>query len=638
MQVLVYIVGFLFITLAARQIGQAFSYFRLPLISGYLLAGIVAGPFVLDFVSIEAVENLRVLDEISLAFIAFAAGSELYLDEMRSRFRSILWHTAGQLVLVFGLGVGAMLILAPMLPFVSEHPGPVGLAVALLTGAILVARSPSSAIAIVNELRAKGPFTKTVLGVTILMDVVVVTLFAVTTSVVDLILTGERFNLLFVLILVAELALSVGLGYAVGRGLRFILHTRFNRVIKIVLLLAVGFAVFDLSAIVRDFSPQVLPFEILLEPLLICMVGSFVVTNYSPYRTEFLDIIDEAGPVIYLIFFTLVGESLRLDILAQTILITLVIFGVRLVGLFLGSLAGGMIAGDPMRQNRVAWMAYVTQAGIGLGLAKEAAVEFPELGDEFATLVISVIVLSQLVGPPMLNWVIRRMGESRLPPEPEPDTVRDVLILGVGGQAQALARQLQAVNWQVTIADTDAAQLERCRQDGIHTALIPDISLKSLNGLVTRATDAIVAMLDNDADNYRACELAYTHFGIPRRIVRLNDYAWADRFTELDALVVYPTSAVVNLLAQFVRAPQSAALLLQQDPASKTVQVTVTDPDVSGLLLRDLRLPGDVLVLGITRDGTSIVPHGHTRLRLNDEVVLIGAPERLAEVTLRLGY
>ena len=48
------------------------------------------------------------------------------------------------------------------------------IAVAMLAGAILVARSPSSAIAIVNALRAKGPFPQTALGVTVIMDVVVI--------------------------------------------------------------------------------------------------------------------------------------------------------------------------------------------------------------------------------------------------------------------------------------------------------------------------------------------------------------------------------------------------------------------------------------------------------------------------------
>jgi len=82
-----------------------------------------------------------------------------------------------------------------------------------MAGAILVARSPSSAIAIVNELRAKGPFTQTVLGVTVIMDVVVITLFAFNSEIADALLTGISVNVFFAILLFAELGFSIFLGY-----------------------------------------------------------------------------------------------------------------------------------------------------------------------------------------------------------------------------------------------------------------------------------------------------------------------------------------------------------------------------------------------------------------------------------------
>jgi Trk K+ transport system NAD-binding subunit len=45
-----------------------------------------------------------------------------------------------------------------------------------------------------------------------------------------------------------------------------------------------------------------------------------------------------------------------------------------------------------------------------------------------------------------------------------------------------------------------------------------------------------------------------------------------------------------------------------------------------------------VLILNIIREGHSIVPHGSTKLRLNDEVTLLGDSEQLRETILRLGY
>ena len=53
---------------------------------------------------------------------------------------------------------------------------------------------------------------------------------------------------------------------------------------------------------------------------------------------------------------------------------------------------------------------------------------------------------------------------------------------------------------------------------------------------------------------------------------------------------------------------------------------------------RDVRLPEDVLLLDVTRNGPSLVPNGYTRLQQGDEVTLLGQPESLEAVTIRLGY
>jgi Trk K+ transport system NAD-binding subunit len=68
------------------------------------------------------------------------------------------------------------------------------------------------------------------------------------------------------------------------------------------------------------------------------------------------------------------------------------------------------------------------------------------------------------------------------------------------------------------------------------------------------------------------------------------------------------------------------------------VQITIKNRDVDGLLLRDLRLPADVLFMDITRNGDVMMPHGYTKLQLDDEVTLVGRGDSLDEATLKLGY
>ena len=83
------------IALASNQIGELFRKAHLPLISGFLFTGIVAGPYLLNLISIDAVEHLRFVDAFALAFIAFAAGDELYIRELRGFFNRIRWVTVG---------------------------------------------------------------------------------------------------------------------------------------------------------------------------------------------------------------------------------------------------------------------------------------------------------------------------------------------------------------------------------------------------------------------------------------------------------------------------------------------------------------------------------------------------------------
>ena len=633
--ILIFVAGFALIALAAKEIGNFFKKIHLPLISGFLFAGIIAGPFILGLIPSEAIEHLRFVDEVSLAFIAFAAGGELYFEELRSRLKAITWVIAGLVVFTFTLGSVAVFILADFIPFMQAMPPTARVAVSILAGAILVARSPSAAIAIIKELRAKGPFTQTVLGVTVIMDVVVITLFAINSSTANALLTGFGFDLSFILLLSAEILASVGVGYILAKILQFILSCRINNLIKIGLILLAGFSIFILSEEIRQISHDLLPFEVLIEPLLICMVGGFLVTNSSQHRAEFTEILHGSGLPIYVAFFTLTGASLELDVLARTWPIALALFVVRLVGIFAGSLIGGMLAREPMGHNRIRWLAFVTQAGVALGLAKTVAVEFPGFGSAFATMIISLVVLNELIGPILFKWTINQVGEAHTRADHEFDGVRDAIIFGLEGGSLALARQLETHGWQVKVAATsnnhNGTNIEA---SDIDILSISDLTLETLHQLNAAQAEAIVTML-SDEENYYICELAYEHFGTENLVVRLNNRANFDRFHELGALIVDPATAIVSLLDHLVRSPSAASLLLGIDDSQDIIDVEVRDPSLHGMAVRNLHLPLDTIILSIHRDGHTIISHGHTRLKLGDHVTVVGSLKSLDELMLR---
>jgi Trk K+ transport system NAD-binding subunit/Kef-type K+ transport system membrane component KefB len=638
MELLTYTAIFFFIALAAKKIGEWFSRVGLPYITGYLLTGIIAGPFVLGLLPGEATSTLRYIDELALGIIAFVAGSELYLVEIRSRLRSIGWISGG--LLFFGLLISGVAIyfLTEAIPFTQGMDTASRLAVAILGGVILLALSPASTIAVIKEVRAKGPFTSTILGVTVTMDVVIIVAFAVAVAVASALLEGIGFNLTAIGLLFIDLAAAVGLGYLIGKLLDFILGTTLDRRLKTGLVLLIGYLIFWLGLTIIELSHNLLPFEIHIEPLLVAMIGGFMVTNFTNHREQFEEILHGIGPLVYVAFFTLTGVAIKLDILMATWTIAVALFGIRILSIFVGSFVGSRRAGESPLFQRNAWLGLITQAGIALGLAREVALEFPTLGDAFATMVISVVVLNEIFGPLFLKWALRRVEETNVPLPSSRNEIRDAAILGIEEQSLELARLLQAHDWQVIVADTDASHVERMQTADVSEKFIPTIDEESLKEVLSNNTDALVAMLPNDEDNYRACEIAFGKYGVQRIIVRPKDMSWARRFRELGALIVDPASAMVNLLSQSVRAPQSTSILLKQDSGREIMQITVNNPELDGLLVRDLRLPEDVLFLEVARNGQAIVPSGYTPLKLMDEVTLLGQPESLSEVTLKMGY
>lgn len=640
MEVLLFSGSFLIVALAAYYIGKIFSRFGLPYITGYLLTGMVAGPFVLALLPANASTQLRYIDEISLAVIAFVAGSELYLVEIRGRLKSIAW-TTGSVIVAGLILIGIVLfVLTQFLSFSDVLLTPGRIAIALLGATILLALSPASTIAVIKEVRAKGSYTKTVLGVTVTMDVAIILLFAVSVAVASALLTGTGFDGNFVLLLVLELGAAIVAGFGVGKLLQYLLSTSINKWVKIGLVLLIGYAIFAIAYWLIDFTHDNLPIEIHIEPLLVAMIAGFMVTNFTAYREQFDEILHDVGPAVYVAFFTLTGIGLKLDILIATLPIAVALFSVRVLAIFIGSYLGGRFAQESSSYRKYAWLGLITQAGIALGLARETAVEFPLLGDSFATLIIAVVVLNEIFGPMFLKYALRRVGDANIPEPRKQDEVRDVVILGIEEQSIELARQLKKNNWRVMLADVDEEHVARVSGNGVTTLHIPEITREVISGLVppTANIDAVVILLDDDQLSLKACEIAFENFAVPRLVVRINDLANADKFTEMGALVVDQASAMVNLLDQSVRATQTTALLLHQDSGRELVQVTVSNPDVAGQLVRDLRLPQDVLFLDVSRNGQSIVPNGYTRLNLRDEITLIGKADSLEEATLKLGF
>ncbi|MDX2430144.1 MAG: cation:proton antiporter [Bacteroides sp.] len=636
-KMLVYLGAFGIVAVAAGRMAGAFQKVKLPLISGFLIIGLISGPEVLGLIEQETLDGLGFINDVALAFIAFAVGSELYLNELRSRMKAIVAMTISQMVITFLLISLAMYFLMDVIPVFSVMKLAPRVAISMLAGTVAIANSPASAIAVINELRARGPFTQTSIGVTVFKDFIVVIFFAVMFTLSKSLIQEAEFKMIYIVQVLVELILALGIGFLVWLILRLVLSIKGGLPLKKGLVLLTGFLVYAFTHIAAEHSNEYLGMELHIEPLLICIIASFLVTNFSVYRNDFVKIVKELGPYVYIVFFTLTGAMVSLSVVASLWFVTLILFGSRIISLVFAGYMGGALAGDSQLYRRISWLPYVTQAGVGVGLAAIIATEYPGWGGVFATLMISVIVLNQMVGPPLFKWALHLVGEVHVKSDGSFDVERKILIFGWENQSQALASQLKKQNWKVQFVVTNPSEETLANKEyeiheyqGAHHLALRKFSAET--------ADTIVCLL-SDEENYAICETAYEHFGTKHLITRLHDREYYKRFLKINVMVMDPNTAMVSLMEHFIRAPIATSLLLGMDETQDSIDIELRNHDYHGLTLRDLRLPSDVIILSVTRGDHPIISHGYTRLRLGDIVTMVGSNESLDTVRLNLqGY
>ncbi len=405
-------ISFGFLILTAYLVARLLQRVGLPKITGYIFAGMLFGPSGLGLLQQATIEELKLVDDLALTFIAFAAGGELRLAMLRERRRSIALTLVCLIVFVL-LGVTFSIIaFRSVFPFTAGRTFSQALSIAVICGVIAVARSPSSAIAIISETKARGPFTETVLGVTVAADVLTIFLFAIALSFAELALSADgSFDVVFLLGIGSEVAASLVIGLVLGRVVALYLDR--VRTARTIFVLCAAFLVTKFSHGFAGLLDAEFNVHFHLEPMLICLTAGFCVQNLTKHGDAFLKVIDRSSLPIYAVFFALSGAALRLDALEQTWHWALVLVGLRAVFIYGSTFLGGRLAADPLRFQRASGLGFLTQAGVSLGLAKVVSERFPGFGNDLATLIVATIAVNQIIGPVAFKQALTYVGETK---------------------------------------------------------------------------------------------------------------------------------------------------------------------------------------------------------------------------------
>jgi Kef-type K+ transport system membrane component KefB len=371
----------------------------LPKLTGYLLAGVLAGPFVLELVTREMTDSLRIVNGVATCILGLTAGAELNLERVRPVRRTLRALTVIAVLGVIGVLAGVLFLIRPMLPMLAAMSTTECVVVCVVVGVALTPQSPSVMMAILSETRADGPLSQLMLASVVVADLVVVLCYAIAAAVAGA-LIGNGVDMV-------DLALSVGwelLGSVVSGVAVGMLIGQFIRSVDR------GASLFALliCVVVAEIGSRVS-----LDPLIVTLAAGIWLENFSRANASaLLRGFESAQLPVFLVWFALSGTRLDLAQLWAGIVPVLILAAARGGWFFVGSRIACAWTAAPPTVTRYSWVGLVPQAGLSLALIVVIQNDFPSFGGAAAVMILSLLGVNLLVSPVLLRSALIRSGEA----------------------------------------------------------------------------------------------------------------------------------------------------------------------------------------------------------------------------------
>ena len=374
---------FLLIGWGAHAIGE---YLRLPRVTLLFIAGFVCGPFVLNVFSHNMDRWFPAIAHMALAMVAFLLGSNFVKSEIKERGRAIIYISLAKSIAAAVLVFCATLIIGK------------NLILALLLAGIAPASAPAATIDVIHETGAKGPLTKTILGVVAVDDAWGVMLFVLLLALAEALCGKGQ-----VVVEMMKGVWDIGGAFLTG--------------------VFVGLPMSWLTGRIKKGEPTLVEasgfvflcggFALLMgvSYLLACMVLGAIVANFAKHHTRpFREIENASGPFL-IIFFLLAGYEFDVASFQTFGMLGGFYLLARSIGFVAGGYLGAKISNtSAIVERHIGWCLF-PQAGVALGFALLAMERFPEKGKSVLPLIVGTTIILELFGPVVTRWHLRRAGE-----------------------------------------------------------------------------------------------------------------------------------------------------------------------------------------------------------------------------------
>lgn len=369
--------------------GRLAKLVKLPNVTGYLVCGLVLGPYVTKIIPSQKVDGIAIVSEMALAFIAFTIGSTF----KKSYFKRV---GCTPIVIAITEALGAVILVQAAL-MISGFNVPES----IILGAIAAATAPAATIMVIKQYNARGPVTETLMSVVAIDDAVALIAFGFSVTIAKAIATGNATDNIVLSILnpLWEIILSLLIGAVFGAllpiPLRFFKkHGNRSAII-------IG-TVFLSSSLATYFGASA---------LLSCMMTGAIFCNISSESDSIASLTDQLTPPIFMLFFVISGAQLNITILPKIGIVGIIYVVVRVIGKMLGASFGAWIMKADEKIKKYLGPTLIPQAGVAIGLTIVAQSVVPEYAEEIRAVVLCGTLIYEMIGPAITKFSLFKAGE-----------------------------------------------------------------------------------------------------------------------------------------------------------------------------------------------------------------------------------
>ena len=384
----------------------------LPAVTGYLVAGVLIGPFCLGLLGVEGlgfptmeyVEQFGLISDVALGFIAFSIGNEFRLSQLRQIGKKATVIAIFQALTATVFVDIALCVLSLIL---GEDKLPMSVAITL--GAVATATAPAATLMVVRQYKAKGKLTDILLPIVALDDAVGLVVFAVSFGIAKGMVSGsiDIFSILVnpLVEIVASLLLGAVMGFLFSE-VEKLFHSRSKRLSVSVMFV---FITVGLTMLKFNIGPVTIGFSSLLA----CMMLGTIFCNVCESSEELMDRVDRWTTPLFVLFFVISGAELELNVFTDLAIVGvgLVYILFRSLGKYFGTFASSKFMKCEDSIVKYLGITLLPQAGVALGMSVTAM----QLGGYEGTLIRNIILFSvliyELVGPMLTKMALTKAGE-----------------------------------------------------------------------------------------------------------------------------------------------------------------------------------------------------------------------------------